>query len=488
MILNFSIFVKKSKNLLFVTVILILKLSFLTLKQIKYTFFCFKKYNAIDFLGRCKMKEKDCCNRCCPISISCGQVSPKEKSKKALGQTGPTGPAGPMGPIGATGPIGPIGATGPTGPAGGETEVRSTTTLDAGEKARVESSKVGTKTVLDFYIPKGDLGRSEKVQTGNVFTVDPEQCASITDRYFEGMHFLDFEIPRGIDGKQGDKGEKGDMGPRGLPGEIGISQMISVDGTQTIEAGEEAQVMDDFERNVHHLTFFIPKGEKGESDTINIEKTETVGPEGLAEVRDRVENNTHNLTFFIPQGKKGDKGDPGSKGEQGPAGPLDIPSTYILSYNDDPNNFPVGGKEIPSNGRLPLMRQELIQGGIVTLDSTDNTIQFNQTGIYHVSFTFNGYVKKTGSEFNPETDFVSVAFREVDSDRIVAGANAWSRDECAQNISGQGIFVVNNLATPFELVNVQKKSMYVNGCNIQQTISHSYFSVPMVSMTIFKLY
>ena len=434
------------------------------------------------------MKEKDCCNRCCPISISCGQVSPKEKSKKALGQTGPTGPAGPMGPIGATGPIGPIGATGPTGPAGGETEVRSTTTLDAGEKARVESSKVGTKTVLDFYIPKGDLGRSEKVQTGNVFTVDPEQCASVTDRYFEGMHFLDFEIPRGIDGKQGDKGEKGDMGPRGLPGEIGISQMISVDGTQTIEAGEEAQVMDDFERNVHHLTFFIPKGEKGESDTINIEKTETVGPEGLAEVRDRVENNTHNLTFFIPQGKKGDKGDPGSKGEQGPAGPLDIPSTYILSYNDDPNNFPVGGKEIPSNGRLPLMRQELIQGGIVTLDSTDNTIQFNQTGIYHVSFTFNGYVKKTGSEFNPETDFVAVAFREVDSDRIVAGANAWSRDECAQNIAGQGIFVVNNLATPFELVNVQKKSMYVNGCNIQQTISHSYFSVPMVSMTIFKLY
>lgn len=205
-------------------------------------------------------------------------------------------------------------------------------------------------------------------------------------------------------------------------------------------------------------------------------------------MRDRVENNTHNLTFFIPQGKKGDKGDPGSKGEQGPAGPLDIPSTYILSYNDDPNNFPVGGKEIPSNGRLPLMRQELIQGGIVTLDSTDNTIQFNQTGIYHVSFTFNGYVKKTGSEFNPEADFVSVAFREVDSDRIVAGANAWSRDECAQNIAGQGIFVVNNLATPFELVNVQKKSMYVNGCNIQQTISHSYFSVPMVSMTIFKLY
>lgn len=39
--------------------------------------------------------------------------------------------------------------------------------------------------------------------------------------------------------------------------------MITVDGTETLESNELAQVQDDFENNVHHLTFYIPKGEQG---------------------------------------------------------------------------------------------------------------------------------------------------------------------------------------------------------------------------------
>ncbi len=380
------------------------------------------------------MKPKNCCNKCGPLSYSCGTTDIKKKCGTLLGPTGPTGPSGAMGP---------------TGPAGGEINVRSTTTLAPSEKARVVSSKVGQKTVLDFYIPKGDTGKTENLRAGNVFSVDPDKNASVTDRIFEGVHYFDFEIPRG---EKGEKGEKGDVGERGPQGEMGISQMITIDDVEKVPPDENARVVDKMENNMHHMSFFIPQGGVGE------------------------------------RGPKGDLGPTGPTGPTGPAGPLDIPSTYILSYNNDPNNFPVQGLEITSNGRLPLMRQELIQGGIVTLDSDDNTIQFNKTGVYHISFTFNGYVKKTGETFNPTTDFVSVAFREVDSDRIVAGANAWSRDECAQNIAGQGIFVVNDIATPFELVNVQKKSMFLNGCNITQTITHSYFAVPMVSMTIIKLY
>ena len=49
-------------------------------------------------------------------------------------------------------------------------------------------------------------------------------------------------------------------GPRGFPGEIGISEVITIDGTETVEPNEEAQVQDDFDRNIHHLTFYIPKG------------------------------------------------------------------------------------------------------------------------------------------------------------------------------------------------------------------------------------
>lgn len=68
---------------------------------------------------------------------------------------------------------------------------------------------------------------------------------------------------------QGPTGPKGDTGPRGLPGEIGISEVIEIDNTETIEAGEEAVVEDDFDQNTHHLTFYIPKGEKGD-----------IGPQG----------------------------------------------------------------------------------------------------------------------------------------------------------------------------------------------------------------
>ena len=66
-----------------------------------------------------------------------------------------------------------------------------------------------------------------------------------------------------IQGPTGPKGNQGDMGPRGLPGEIGRTEHIAIDETETLEPGESAQVMDTFENWVHHLAFLIPKGEKG---------------------------------------------------------------------------------------------------------------------------------------------------------------------------------------------------------------------------------
>lgn len=70
---------------------------------------------------------------------------------------------------------------------------------------------------------------------------------------------------KGDIGNIGPTGPKGDMGPRGLPGEIGISEVITIDETITLESNEDAEVQDDFDRNIHHLTFYIPKGEKGDT-------------------------------------------------------------------------------------------------------------------------------------------------------------------------------------------------------------------------------
>lgn len=72
---------------------------------------------------------------------------------------------------------------------------------------------------------------------------------------------------QGVPGSTGPQGEIGTTGPIGLrelPGEIGISEVIVIDGTETVESDEEASVQDDFDRNIHHLTFYISNGEKGE--------------------------------------------------------------------------------------------------------------------------------------------------------------------------------------------------------------------------------
>lgn len=157
----------------------------------------------------------------------------EEKNKEQncryiVGPTGPKGDKGDKGEIGLVGPKGDKGDkgdTGPTGPRGANggatVNIGTTETLEAGEEAMVVN--VGTdKDVI-----------------------------------------LNFKIPRGEKGNIGPKGDKGDLGPRGLPGEIGQSERISIDNTETITPEEEASVLDDFENNIHHLTFYIPKGEKG---------------------------------------------------------------------------------------------------------------------------------------------------------------------------------------------------------------------------------
>lgn len=107
--------------------------------------------------------------------------------------------------------------------------------------------------------PRGEKGeRGERgpatIKVGKVETIEPTLPAEVINTGTAEDVILDFKIPKG------DKGEEGEMGPRGLPGEIGRTEHIAIDETETLEPGEEAQVMDTFEDWVHHLTFQIPKG------------------------------------------------------------------------------------------------------------------------------------------------------------------------------------------------------------------------------------
>lgn len=327
------------------------------------------------------------------------------------------------GPRGLSGPTGP---TGPTGPSGENLVVKSTTTLDAGKQARVSAFHDGNTTFLDFFIPRGFDGKPEKVVAGKAKQVAPNEEAKIEDRYENNTHYLDFSIPKGERGEKGPtgpKGEKGDAGamgpegkkgeqgvqgimgpkgetgpqgvkgdvgptgPRGFPGEIGISERISIDLTETTRPGENAQVLDDFENNVHHLTFYIPQGIQGpkgdkNDDIIEVGTTTQVGENEPAKVVDRHEGNVHYLDFQIPQGKTGatgDRGPQGIQGAQGVAGPPgttnNINATIYNSINQD-----------AVNGR-PLTLDEVLTNNGLNINNSSITITSN--GTYILSFSVN---------------------------------------------------------------------------------------------------
>lgn len=306
------------------------------------------------------------------------------------GDTGVAGPMGPTGPIGKTGPTGATGATGERGPSGENLEARSTTTIDCHEPAKVTAYHDGNTTFLDFFIPRGETGKSETLLAGKTIQTSPDQEARVIDRFENDQHFLDFIIPQGQKGEsgekgetgergpqgvqgekgeQGEKGDKGDTGPRGFPGEVGLSEHISVDATETIEPQEDAQVLDDFESKIHHLTFYIPRGVTGAIGPTG-EKGETGerGPQGV-------------------QGEKGKQGEKGEKGDTGPRGATAEIATNATFYNPDSQSI--------SNGNRIALSNELVNNGI-TLQNNQVLVPAN--GTYLVLYSFNNATYATTGE------------------------------------------------------------------------------------------
>lgn len=222
----------------------------------------------------------------------------------------------------------------------------------------------------------GATGRSEVIEVGRVESVVADAGAKVFDRYEQNKHYIDFQIPIGHTGAtgergqpgekgatgdvgpKGEKGDKGDQGPRGFPGEIGISEVITIDGTQTVPYGEEALVQDDFDRNIHHLTFYIPQGKTGERG----EKGEAgdVGP-------------------------KGDQGQIGPRGEQGPTGKTGVAGPPGATPNINITRFNSSSQEIRS--RIPIVINETLVNNSMTFDA--NSIIVPSNGVYLISFSIN---------------------------------------------------------------------------------------------------
>ena len=269
---------------------------------------------------------------------------------------------GPTGPKGEKGNVGPQGDRGIPGPA--SIDVGITETIEPFEEAKVENVGTIEDVILNFKIPRGQQGLEGKIgpqgipgpkgekgdigpqgikgergdqgpstiQIGNIETIEPTEEAEVINVGTPVDVVLEFKIP---------KGEKGDIGPRGLPGEIGRTEHITIDETETLEPGEPAQVMDTFENWVHHLAFLIPKGEKG---------------------------------------------DIGERGPQGPAGPpgTEFVSSYGIRYSmtNTQLNLPQGIDTI-----IPLPEKGT---AFLTEYPDNNSIKIKENGVYLISYSLCG--------------------------------------------------------------------------------------------------
>ena len=258
---------------------------------------------------------------------------------------------------------------GPTGPKGekGERGSQGPASIESFESAKVENVGTNEDIILNFKIPRGEQGiegkigpqgiqgpKGEKgdigpqgikgergdqgpatIQIGNVETIEPMEEAEVINIGTPVDVVLDFKIPKG------EKGNQGEMGPRGLPGEIGRTEHIAIDETETLEPGEPAQVMDTFENWVHHLAFLIPKGAKG---------------------------------------------DVGERGPQGPAGPpgTEFVSSYGIRYSmtDTQLTLPQGTDTI-----IPLPEKGT---AFLTEYPDNNSIKIKESGVYLVSYLLCG--------------------------------------------------------------------------------------------------
>ena len=124
--------------------------------------------------------------------------------------------------------------------------------------------------------PRGEgINIIDAYKTEDEFLED-HPLGKTSDAYLVNSHIFIWSEKDGIwkdaGSIKGEKGDKGEAGPKGDAGEIGKSEIIDIVDTQTLDAGEEARVDDNFYDNTHHLTISIPKGEKGDAGEI--------GPEG----------------------------------------------------------------------------------------------------------------------------------------------------------------------------------------------------------------
>lgn len=120
--------------------------------------------------------------------------------------------------------------------------------------------------------PRGNTGASESIVVRSTTTGAPGTQAQVNDTQEDGVHLLDFVIPRGADGACGTTGATGATGPagatgvageRGPMGPAGQAATIRIGNVCTGEPGSLAEVNNSGTQIDAILNFVIPRGDTG---------------------------------------------------------------------------------------------------------------------------------------------------------------------------------------------------------------------------------
>ncbi len=339
------------------------------------------------------------------------------------GPTGPTGPrgaTGPTGPRGVTGPTGPSGAIGPTGPQG----------IQGLQGVQGEIGPTGPQGAQGIQGPQGLQGPTGPTGPQGAQGIQGTQGATGATG------------PQGTQGLQGPQGLTGATGPQGLQGLQGIQGVTGPTGPTG------------------------PQGLTGDAGEVG-----PTGPQGLQ-------------GEIGPTGPTGPTGPQGLQGEIGPTGPVgleSVRSAYVVTYNDGTS---ADGIPVASSERLPLDRMELDPTSLVTINTDDETIKFNQIGHYKIEFTVSAYPSVNGVDFDPTTDIVSVGLRQNNTDNIYVGVGEWVYNGEPVELHAHGIVAVTDTNTLYELANLGNSTIYLSTPDIRDLSTKSYFANPLVTLVV----
>lgn len=182
-----------------------------------------------------------------------------------------------------------------------------------------------------------------------------------------------------------------------------------------------------------------------------------------------------------PTGPRGPRGLPGMTGPTGPSGSRNSRSAYFVTFNDGTSQ---DGIPVNTNSPLPIDRKELDITNLVTLDTTNQTLKFNEIGYYRISIIASAYSKKTDTKFEPATDFVTIGLRQLNTDNIYIGASRWTPEEIAREIRADGIISVADTNITYEIVNLGKKTIYLFTPDLSNISSNSYFTNSLLTIIV----